>query len=98
MKARRVLGQRRCGDAALRAIGRAIARGDEHHASPKAGGFERRGRTGEPIADDEYVCFHSSTMRVIAPRALSATSSGTRTSNTSSRSDVRTFSSVIFFM
>ena len=41
---------------------------------------------------------HSSTIRRIAPRAALATSSATRTSNTSSRSEVSSFSSVIFFM
>ena len=35
--------------------------GDEGHRRPKAGRFQRRGRAGEPVANNEDVCFHSST-------------------------------------
>src|SRR5258708_2150431 len=58
--------------------------------SPLAGEVGPKGRVGGPD--------HSSTILWMASRALSATSCGTVTSNTSSRSEVSSLSSVIFFM
>src|ERR1700694_2172970 len=105
----RILRQHRGRDPTLRSLGRCRAGRNERHTSAQARGFKSRGGTREPISYNQNVgprgdvpqlaaAAHSSTIRLIAPRARSATASGTVTSNTSSRSEVRSFSSVIFFM
>jgi diguanylate cyclase (GGDEF)-like protein len=59
----RVAGGERSGDPALGPVGGPMFRGDEGHRRAQACRFQRRRRAGQPVADDENVCFHSSTIR-----------------------------------
>ena len=62
VKPGRVLGQDCCGDPTLSPLRRCRSGGDEGHASAQPRCLEGRSRTCEPIANNQDVSFHNSTI------------------------------------